>query len=174
MSLLAGQSAPSAQMPVIPAPPPPPYVPPPVPPAAPIIHFENLPDPPDAVPVVELDVTVAVERASLWEGTLRVGPGAGATIANSRSQASQQHCGINPRYPQISTSFDLSVQVLSDPQGATRYSIDMNWNRPSSPDLCPDGGTRDIQLRQIVPIGPGEQVKLQGDGDVTIAIRRRP
>jgi hypothetical protein len=147
-----------------------------VPPAPPV--FPRVASPYEAalaMDPVPIEVRVSAGRESLWEGTLRVNPVAGANITQNRSEAAPVDCAVDRRRgASVGNSLRLSLRVIPDREGEILFAVDVNWTRPGSADQCPSGGSRGIHLQQNVAIASGQSVTLRGDADLTVELRRRP
>jgi hypothetical protein len=164
--LLAGQSAPMAT----------PFIaPPPImvtnsapPMANPILAAPDLP----ASPPVLVDIRVDGEGATLWQGSLRVGPS--ASYSENRSESRERPCSPYLSYDQgLRSSLMLNLTNYVTRERPNQFSVSVSWNRPATPEACGEPGSRSVQLQQSIELAPGAEAVLHGDGGLAVRLRRR-
>jgi hypothetical protein len=186
IALIALQAA--VQAPPPPAPPPrgmvsnspPPIVrtnvpPPPVmtvhtapPMATPILAAPDLPAP---SPVL-LDIRVSGDGGIIWEGSLRVGPS--ASYSENRSESRATPCSPYLGYdPGLRSGFTLNLSHYSTREKPNQFSVGASWSRPANPQDCAEPGSRSVQFQQTVELAPGTERVVQGDGGLSVRLRRR-
>ncbi|UYY59047.1 hypothetical protein [Sphingomonas sp. S2-65] len=159
------QNAPERQL--LPSPPAPPA--PPAPPIYP--RFERAPL---RIERYVVDVEIVAGSEQLWQGTLRVATGQGASLRREVSQASALECGERtyPRGDQSLISLTLTPQRSDDTSGLADLRV--RWGRPA-PDACASSGSsaRAVELNQSVRIEAGKWVTVTGDAGLVVRLRRR-
>lgn len=163
--LLAAQSAP----PIVrtDSPPPPVMVVNSAPP--PTLYFPG--DSPASPPAV-VEVRISGEGGPLWQGVLRVGPS--ATYSENRSESRATPCPGVPGYDQsLRTSLNLILSHYPRTNGQDQFGVSFSWSRPADARSCREGGTRMVQLQQMVELAPGGEAVLRGDGGLALQLRRR-
>lgn len=124
--------------------------------------------------VIPIEVHVTAGNKQLFSDTLLVGRSAGASYSQSRSEALKTPCPENSAYNQ-SQQTSLNIQLYWNDLGnagqATNVSV--QWQRPQAAADCTSGGTRGVQVSQMVRLSPGESVTIHGDADLTVRVTRR-
>ncbi|PAX07090.1 hypothetical protein [Sphingomonas lenta] len=118
-------------------------------------------------------VDVQAEGRTLWSGPLRVARGSGSTIRHEQSEPPETSCGVDAGYLRIrSTGLSINLSVAHHGDGAEALSATVRWTKPSGAG-CPHlGGTRTVELTDVVRLAPGATVTLSGDGGLTARLRR--
>ena len=128
---------------------------------------------PLAIPVVPVHVRVAAGGQQLFNDTLRVSASAGATYQESRSEAPEVVCSVERYYgSQQRYSLNINVYLRDQSAGPPLVNVSVSWQRPSAMASCGAEGTRQVQLMQTVPLGPGKTVTIQGDAGLSVTLSR--
>jgi len=51
-------------------------------------------------------------------------------------------------------------------------NLTVSWQRPTKATGCAGDGTRQVQLTQTVPLGPGQSVTIDGDAGLSVTLSR--
>ena len=119
-------------------------------------------------------VRVTAGNRVLFNDTLRVSSGSGASYSESRSEAALSICPAMRPYGSSERS-SLSVQLhLRDNQATgPAVNVTVNWQRPAPGAACDNDGTRSVQLGQTVPLPHGESTTIAGDAGLLVTLTRR-
>ena len=125
-------------------------------------------------PPVTLEIRVSGEDGLIWQGPLRVGGGAGATVSQSRAEAQPASCPPPQGYERSpESSFRLNLSVSEGQDSPQRYHLGIQWSRPGSPEGCIDSGSRTVQLQQTIALDGRQEAVLRGDAGLEIRLKRR-
>ena len=118
-----------------------------------------------------VDVEVRGGGAVLWSGPLRVGGSYGATtIRRDQSEPGDASCPSSDYASPIATSFTLTLS----PRGSNgSLSVTVRWSRPGDQPCGPGPNSRTVELTQVVALDQGGNVTVNGDGGVSVRLRRR-
>jgi hypothetical protein len=127
-----------------------------------------------ALQVSPIAVRVTAGNRILFNDTLRVAEGSGASYSENRSEAAAVTCPA-PRPYETSDRSSLSVQLYLRDNRTTgeAVNISVNWQRPAPGSACGDDGTRSVQLGQTVQLQPGQSATIQGDAGLVVTLTRR-
>lgn len=130
--------------------------------------------PRDAQPVMlaTFDIDISARGARLWSGPLRVSTNEGASFSRTVQQATPCEKQNGARSQSETITLSLAQQRNTD---ADRYDLTVNWERPGPEAGSCKGGrsTRETRLNEAIDLPPGGQVTVNGDGGLTITLRRR-
>ena len=120
-----------------------------------------------------IEVEVRTGSEVLWSGQLAVSASQGATFTRRLSEASTDDCQaagyVSPMENMLSVQLGPFRQVESDGP----LSVAVRWVRPTPP-ACPiRGGSRTVEINDAVVLTPGRSVSLNGDGGLSVRLRRR-
>ena len=148
---------------------------PPVPAPPPIVALPRV-DPASSAPPVTFDVEVRAGGEVQWSGPMRVSGQSPASFSRNKSDAAEALCP-SPVYPGASARTSLSVTLTSRRVAPDRigYNLRVSWDRPGPvADAClAPQSTRTVALTQNVAIEPGQSVTVNGDGGLSVTLRRR-
>ena len=128
---------------------------------------------PVSVPAVPVRVRVTANGNQLLNDVFRVGRNGGASYQESRAQApnilcpNQRYYGTQDRY-----SLNVNLYLRDDNPGGPSVNLTVRWQRPATPLTCTSDGSREVQLTQSVPLGPGQSVTVQGDAGLAVTLSR--
>ena len=119
-----------------------------------------------------LDVVVRSAEGVLWSGGLIVGSRGQSSWTQSRSEPADPACAVRGVYASGERD-GLNVQLYlvgtsDDP--AARVAVTVRWSRRAEV-AC--GGSRTVELSQIVGLADRSAVQIRGDGGLVIELRRR-
>jgi hypothetical protein len=179
-TLLAALAAQSGMASTSTAPPPAVTVAAPVPP--PIVAVMPSPPPlvrvsgqmPPAI-VVPLHVRVAAGKQLLFEDTMRIARGAGASFSQNRSEAPAALCPTDRFYgygerQSLNVQLNLRGEYQAEDPGV---NVSVTWQRPSGSADCGPDGSRSVSLSETVELKPGQSATVHGDADLTVTLSRR-
>lgn len=126
-------------------------------------------------PIVTLDVEVRGGGELLWSGQLRVTNRSGASFTRQQSSASPTIC-VADEYGDNSDRSSLSVNLTTVRQSPAGSGVEIraSWERPSDdPDCKTRRSTRTVGLVETILVEPGREQVVNGDGGLSIRVRRR-
>jgi len=107
------------------------------------------------------------------DDTFRVAPSAGASYQESRSEAPEAVCAGERSYSsQERYGLNMNMYVSDNSTPQMRINLTVSWQRPSRTPSCDGNGTRQVQLTQTVPLGPGQSVTIDGDAGLQVTLSR--
>jgi hypothetical protein len=125
------------------------------------------------VTAISLHVRVVAGAQQLFNDTFRVTGNAGANYQESRMQAPEVVCSDVGYYDsQQRSSLTISVSLRAASPEATLVNVSVSWQRPIAATSCVGNGSREVQLSQTVPLGPGQTVTIHGDAGLAITLGR--
>jgi hypothetical protein len=126
-----------------------------------------------AVSAVPVRVRVMVGNRELFNDTLRVNRNASASYQESRSEAPEMVCSSDRHYgSQERYSLSISLSLRDDTPSGQTVNLNVSWQRPNRIMACGGEGSRQVQLTQTVPLGPGQSTTVQGDAGLNVTVSR--
>ncbi|MDO6413201.1 hypothetical protein Q4F19_02285 [Sphingomonas sp. BIUV-7] len=132
------------------------------------------PLPPRAFSAATYDVDVRLGSAPLWSGPMRVSDYNGASFSQEKTDGSAADCAADRRgggQERSSLLIRLSGRGIGD-RSITQLTITVM--RPGAVGRCEDqASTRTVGLTESFAIEPGQDVRIEGDGGLSVRVHRR-
>jgi hypothetical protein len=125
-----------------------------------------------AVPMT-VDIAASVGGRTIWQGSLRLKPGASGSYSSSLEQAEPAACPARDSRDRRGerSAFRINVSLSNGREGYARF--DLNWSRPTG-DCLPSLLEASVSLSGEIHMDAGKPVTVEGDGGLRVRFTRRP
>lgn len=126
--------------------------------------------------IADIQVSVAADGRTLWQGTLRVGGSQSANFSQNLNQAGEiVTCDNGTRAGMRRDSLQVSINNgYRNPQQPDLFNVSVTWVRSAGQSSCGnyESPTRTTGLTDTAVLSGAGPVQLKGDGGLVVTLRR--